>query len=277
MSPAAPLAALAVLLAFAAVRELIVVRAGQETTELSALVSFPGRARILLAALRLGLPDRLARSGLAARVPLAAVLPAKLAGAFAGGLVAWSAAAAAPGRLGLLVAVGMPAAGFFLPDAMLEREARRRHRSLVAALPDALDLLAVSSASGHSPATALADIAGAGGGPLAEELRAVRAELGCGRAPAEALRSLRRRVPGSEVATLCAAIERSRRFGSPLADQLRDQAATLRRDRRRGVEERAARAAPKIQLVVALVLVPSVLLMIAAGLIANADLFIGGF
>ncbi len=72
------------------------------------------------------------------------------------------------------------------------------------------------------------------------------------------------------MATLVASIERSRRFGSPLADQLRRQASALRRDSRRAIEERAARAAPKIQLVVALVLVPSVLLMIAAGLIANA-------
>jgi tight adherence protein C len=94
---------------------------------------------------------------------------------------------------------------------------------------------------------------------------------------AEALRSLHDRVPGGEVATLCAAIERSRRYGSPLADQLRRQASALRRDQRRLVEERAARAAPKIQLVVALVLVPSVLLMIAAALIANADVFFSSF
>jgi len=92
-----------------------------------------------------------------------------------------------------------------------------------------------------------------------------------------ALASLRSRVPGSELATLVAAVERSRRFGSPLADQLRRQATALRRDSRRTVEERAARAAPKIQLVVALVLVPSVLLMIAAGLIANAGTLLAGF
>ena len=103
------------------------------------------------------------------------------------------------------------------------------------------------------------------------------AELSCGRPLAEALRSLRARVPGSEIATLCAAIERSRRFGSPLAEQLRRQSSALRRDQRRAVEERAARAAPKIQLVVALVLVPSVLLMIAAALIANADILLSGF
>ncbi|HEX7245402.1 MAG TPA: type II secretion system F family protein [Solirubrobacterales bacterium] len=203
--------------------------------------------------------------------------PARLGCAALAGLAALLAAPAAPGNLGLLVAIGMPAAGFFLPDAIAQRRARLRHRSLVAALPDALDLLAVAAAAGRSPAAGFADLAATGAGPLAEEMRATAAELSCGVPLAEALRSLRARVPGGEVATLCATIERSRRYGSPLADQLRRQASALRRDQRRGVEERAARAAPKIQLVVALVLVPSVLLMIVAALIANAEVFFAGF
>lgn len=194
-----------------------------------------------------------------------------------GVLAALGAAPAAPGRTSLLVALAMPAAGFVLPDALLEREARRRRRRLIAALPDALDLLAVGSAAGRGPAAGFAEIARAGSGPLAEELRVAVAELECGRPLSTVLVSLRERVPGSEIATLCASIERSRRLGSPLADQLRRQAASLRRDRRRAVEERAARAAPKIQLVVALALVPSVLLMIAAALIANADALLSGF
>ena len=168
------------------------------------------------------------------------------------------------GGLAPLVAIGLPAAGFLAPDALLEREARRRRRRLLAALPDALDLLAVSAGSGRGPAAGLEQLARAGEGPLAEELRLTVAELSCGVPLEAALHSLRARVPGSELATLVAAIERSRRFGSPLAEQLRRQASALRRDSRRAVEERAARAAPKIQLVVALVLVPSVLLMIAA-------------
>lgn len=204
-------------------------------------------------------------------------LAAKLACAAGGALAALAAAPAAPGRIGLLVAVAMPAAGFLAPDALLEREARRRHRRLLASLPDALDLLAIGSAAGRSPAAGFGEIARDGSGPLAEELRIAVVELDCGRPLADALASLRERVPGSEIATLCASIERSRRLGSPLADQLRRQAASLRRDQRRTMEERAARAAPKIQLVVALVLVPSVLLMIAAALIANADVLLGGF
>jgi tight adherence protein C len=270
VSAAELLAAVAALLACAALREL---RHGGGAPPLA----FLARGRSAAAALRLGLPARLSRAGLDSRLSLGAVLVAKLACAAAGGLVALLAAPAAPGRLAALVAVGVPAAGFVLPDALLEREARRRRRRLLAALPDALDLLAVGSASGRSPAAGFAQIAAAGEGPLAEELRMAVAEIECGRPVPTALRSLRERVPGGEVATLCASIERSRRLGSPLAEQLRRQSAALRRDQRRAIEERAARAAPKIQLVVALVLVPSVLLLIAAGLIANADVLLSGF
>lgn len=244
MSDAGLLAAVAVLLAAAAAREL----------PLERLLADLGR-----------------------RVALPALLPRKLAcglGGLAAGLLA---APTAPGRTAVLVLVGMPAAGFLVPDALRERRARRRHRRLLRALPDALDLLAVSAGSGRGPAAGIEQLARAGEGPLAEELRMATAELTSGVPLGAALESLRRRVPGSEVATLVAAIERSRKLGSPLADQLRRQAGALRRDSRRATEERAARAAPKIQLVVALVLVPSVLLMIAAALIANAGTLLAGF
>ncbi len=233
--------------------------------------------RTAAAALKLGLPERLSRAGLVERVPLAAVLLAKLTGMAVGGFTAIAAAPAAPGRISLLVAVGLPAAGFFAPDAVLERRARLRKRRLLAALPDAFDLLAVGATSGRSIASGFAELTRAGEGPLAEEMRMAVAELSCGQPLSEALDSLRARVPGSEIAGLCAAIERSHRFGSPLAEQLRRQSSALRRDQRRAVEEHAARAAPKIQLVIALVLVPSVLLMIAAALIANADILLSGF
>jgi tight adherence protein C len=273
VSGAGLLAAIAVLLAFAALRELRPAGARDGASPLG----FLARGRSARAALRLGLPARISRAGLDARLSLGAVLVGKLAGAAAGGVAASLAAPAAPGRIAILVAVGMPVAGFVLPDALLERQARRRRRRLLGALPDALDLLAVASGSGRSPAAGFAEIARSGDGPLAEELRMTVAGLSCGQALPQALHGLRERVPGSEVATLCASIERSRRLGSPLADQLRRQSAALRRDQRRAVEEHAARAAPKIQLVVALILVPSVLLLIAAGLIANADVLLSGF
>jgi tight adherence protein C len=237
-----------------------------------------GGAWAALAAIdaRLGLTARLTRAGLADRISLHALIAAKLGGALAGTLWAMIVAPAAPSRLGWIVAMGLPAAGFLGPDAWLERRARQRLRALRAGLPDALDLLAVGTAAGRSPLAGLSEL-GAGEGPLARELAMLSAESSCGLPQSEALDSLRRRAPVREVSAMCGVIERSRRYGSPLADQLREQATALRGVQRRRIEEQAARAAPKIQLAVALLLVPSVLLMIAAGLLANIDRFMAGF
>jgi tight adherence protein C len=241
-------------------------------------VPAPPMAWALLSAAddRLGLSARLTGAGLADRISPAALLAAKLGGALAGFLWGIVVAPAVPGRLALIVAVGLPIAGFLGPDAWLERRARQRLRALRSALPDALDLLAVGTAAGRSPLAGLSEL-GRGEGPLARELAMLSAESSCGLPQSEALESLRRRAPVREVSAMCGVIERSRRYGSPLADQLREQATALRGVQRRRIEEHAARAAPKIQLAVALLLVPSVLLMIAAGLLANVDRFMAGF
>jgi tight adherence protein C len=276
----AALAAGAVLLAFAAAWEL----AGAAESRAGAAVRATllglsgGRAGSLgEAAARLGLPLRLERAGIAGRVEPRAVVAAKLLGACAGAVVGIAAAPVVPTRLGLVVAAVLIVAGFLAPDALLERVARRRRARLVAALPDALDMLAVGAASGRDPATGLGEIAAGTSGPLATELARTVAEVECGEPLRDAIAELRRRVPGAEVGALAAAIERSRTHGSPLAEQLHLQATALRRDARRRLAERAARAAPKIQLVVALLLVPSVLLAIVAAIVAHSDALLAGF
>ncbi len=237
-----------------------------------------GRLRTLAeAALWLRIGERLERAGLAGRVSIGAVFAGKLGGAALGAVLGVIAAPAAPGRLGIVVMLALPAAGFLAPEALLERAARRRAGRLRAALPDALDLLAVGTAAGRSPQRVLGEISSAAtpGEPLAAELAVAVTEIECGTPQRDAIARLRDRVPGAGLGALASALERSRLFGSPLAEQLHEQASSLRRDARRRIEERAARAAPKIQLVVALVLVPSVLLMIVAGLVANSDALFG--
>ena len=281
MTIAVILAVGAAILAVAAVTELIGRRGPSASPSEGGAVdlgdSVPtARAGALGSVLdRLGLRERLARAGLSDRISPEAVLGAKLGAAIAGALWAVAAVPAAPPRLASVVAVGLPVAGFLGPDAWLERRARRRLASLRGRLPDALDLLAVGTAAGRSPLAGLAEL-GTGDGPLARELAMLSAESSCGTPQREALEGLRRRVPAREVAAMCGVIERSHRYGSPLADQLREQASVLRAAQSRRIEEHAARAAPKIQLAVALLLVPSVLLMIAAGLLANVDRFLAG-
>lgn len=279
MNPSLALAGLALVLALGALRELSAGRGEQVAAagRRGLLALSGGRARSLAeAALRLGIPARLERAGIAERFGVGAVLAAKLVGAVAGVVTAVLAAPAAPGRLAVAIAAALPVAGFLAPDALLERAARQRRRRLVAGLPDVLDMLAVGAASGRTPGALLGEISAARRGPLATELAVAVAEIEAGCSQRDALETLRRRVPGSEVGALVAAMERSRRYGSPLAEQLRDQASALRVAERRRLADRAARAAPKIQLVIALVLVPSVLLMIAAALIAHSEVLLGG-
>jgi tight adherence protein C len=69
------------------------------------------------------------------------------------------------------------------------------------------------------------------------------------------------------VRSLVAAIERADRHGAPLAPALAALAHDARADRARALGDQAARAAPKIQLVIAQLLVPGVLLLVAAALV----------
>jgi len=222
----------------------------------------------------LGPPPAVRRLARHVRVDRAALVP-RLGGAAAGALGFAAIAPVAPGRLAPLLALGLVGAGFLAPDALAERAARRHRARLVEALPDALDLLAVGAAAGRAPAALFAEIANGSEGALATELAVTLAEIDTGTPVAAALERLRERTGAPELGALAAALERSRRYGSPLADQLHAQASTLRREERRRIEELAARAAPKIQLVVALVLVPSALFTIAAALVAHADALFG--
>ncbi len=220
---------------------------------------------------------RLERAGLAAKLGPARLVILRAVGAGTGASLALLLGPLLPGRLLLLAVPALIGGGLLAPDLMVERAARQRHRQIVRALPDAVEVLAVGADGGRSLRAGIADLGRAGSGPLARELAMTAAEVECGVPAAIALSAMRRRVPGPELAALTTAIERSARLGSPLVAHLHRQAAGLREDRRRRLAESSAKAAPKIQLVIALILVPSVLLMIAAGLAANIDLLTRGF
>jgi tight adherence protein C len=223
-------------------------------------------------------PSRLPASGdLAARIAAAGgpgglgvreVMAAKAAAAVGGGVVAAVLSGAAPGRLGIALVVTGPLAGFLVPDLWLARRAAERGRRARAELPALLDLLRVSVEAGSSLPKALHDVGARAGGPLAAEWRALGREVALGVPLDAALRRTVERLPLPEVRSLVAALERARRHGAPLADTLASQARDARFALARHAREEAARAGPKIQLVVALLLVPSVLLLVAAALAA---------
>jgi tight adherence protein C len=195
-------------------------------------------------------------------------MAAKLAAAALAGVAAAAFGAAAPGRLALVLMVGAPVGGFLAPDLWLARLAAARSGQIRRELPALLDLLRVSVESGSSLARALAEVGARTHGPLAAEWRATGHQVALGVPLERALDAMVAAAPLPEVRALRAALDRARRHGAPLADTLAAQARDARFALARHAREQAARAGPKIQLVVALLLVPSVLLLVAAALVA---------
>lgn len=216
-----------------------------------------------------GLAERLAAAGAPASVGPGEVMAMKLGLAAAAPLALLPVTGAAPGRLSTLLLLAAPVAGFLAPDLAIARRARRRAAALRAEAPDVLDRLRLAVEAGLSPGLALERAAAHGRGPLSAELRGLGAAVACGAPRGAALERLRRRCPVPEVRALAAALTRADRHGAPLGPQLAALAAGARAERARRVRSRAQRAAPKIQLVVALLLVPAALLLIAAGLLAG--------
>jgi tight adherence protein C len=212
------------------------------------------------------LRGRIEAAGRPAGLGVREVMAAKLAAAVLGGFAALPPAALAPGRLGLVIAPLAPAAGFLLPDLWLGRLAAERARRVRRDLPALLDILRVTVEAGGSLSWALRAVGDRAEGPLAREWAAVGNEVAVGVPLAHALAALAVRLPQPEIGALVAALNRATRHGAPLAATLEAQARAARFALSRRIREDAARAGPKIQLVVALLLVPSVLLLVAAAL-----------
>jgi tight adherence protein C len=214
------------------------------------------------------LRGRIEAAGRPAGLGVREVMAAKVAAALLGATAAMPLAALAPGRLGLVAAPAGPVTGFLAPDLWLGRLAAQRARRVRRDLPALLDILRVTIEAGGSLARALAAVGERSTGSLADEWRAVAHEVELGVPLHQALEALARRLPQPEIRAFVAALHRAARHGAPLADTLAAQAGAARFALARRIREDAARAGPKIQLVVALLLVPSVLLMVAAALAA---------
>jgi tight adherence protein C len=177
----------------------------------------------------------------------------------------------APGRVPVLLMLATPIAGFRAPDQWLSRLKRRRLEAAVKELPDMLDLFRVTVEAGMPTSRALGVVASEFDGPLAREWRRAAGEIALGESEEDVLAELADRLPAEEIRSFVEALGRSRRRGVPIGRAAAAQAMIARHHRRRRVRERAAQAGPKIQLVVALLLVPSVLLLVAAGLIVELE------
>ena len=160
--------------------------------------------------------------------------------------------------------------GWLYPDLWMRSTAGRRSQQIESQAPLALDLIAATVSAGVALDDALAAAAEATSGPLRAELERVGSNLALGRRRGEELRDLADRTGSVSMVRLAAALRVSDRLGVPLADGLRRHARRARADRALRVQERAATAAPRMLLVVVLMLVPAALLPMIVALALTA-------
>ena len=221
-------------------------------------------------------PDRdlLRRAGV--QIPSGDVVAARVASALCFGGLGLVGAVVVGGAIGIVVSTLLLAFGCVYPDLWLRSAAARRVARIERAAPALLELVAAAVQAGVPLDVAIDGAGRAAGGELAEELERSRVSMALGRPRGEELRDLSERTGAPTLAALGLAVRLSDRLGVPLAESLRDQAGRSRAEAARVVQERAARAGPRVLAVVVFVLVPAALMPIAAAVALTVAGALGG-
>jgi len=132
--------------------------------------------------------------------------------------------------------------GFVCPDLMLSLRADARQADIRRALPEALDLMAISVQAGVGLEQAVAIATERLPGPLGEELSRFLHEVRLGFSRREALVSLRERTSCPELATFILSLLQADGLGIAVGEVLKTQAGEIRAKRRQLARERAAKA-----------------------------------
>lgn len=174
-----------------------------------------------------------------------------------------SAIGALAGALGPAPALGCPLlglAGYRLPAAAADRQARARRQALHAALPETGDLLAVSMNAGLNVALALRRAVLHAPEPMRSELARVDGETALGRPLREALGALADRTGSDEVRALVSILGGGDRLGTSVAESIEQWAGDLWMRRRHELEAEARRAPVKILFPLVFLILPAFLL-----------------
>jgi len=152
--------------------------------------------------------------------------------------------------------------GFFLPHLMLTSRINRRQKEIRKAMPDALDLLTICVEAGLGFDAAMAKVSEKWENELSLAFaRAIR-EVQLGKVRREALKDMADRLGIPEMTSFVAAIIQSEQLGVSMAKVLRIQSDNMRVKRRQRAEEMAHKAPIKMIIPMALLIFPSIMIII---------------
>jgi tight adherence protein C len=163
-----------------------------------------------------------------------------------GGVFGFAIFLATHSGIGLLLMAGFMTLGWIAPGYVVGARARKRRNEVQAALPDALDLLAVSVEAGLGFDAAIAKLTDHMHGPLIDEFGLALTEMRVGEARQDALKKLSARVASPELSAFVRAIIQADQLGISLGRILRVQAIDTRLKRQAAAEEKAMKAPIKM-------------------------------
>lgn len=158
-------------------------------------------------------------------------------------------------------------AGFMLPSLRLDSIITKRQKKLRLALPDLLDLLVVAIEAGLGLDQAIQHCSRElefAHKTLSEEMAQVNFEMRAGKRRSDALKNLADRTGEAELRKLVAILVQTDRFGTSMAESLRNHSDDLRVRRRQEAEERAAKVGVKLVFPIFFFILPS-MLVVSAG------------
>ncbi len=217
---------------------------------------------------------RLIASGLSARINTTQFLALKGGLGLVGGGLALVLGIALATVAGLLLAPGLGALGFILPDVILTARIRGRRERIRSELPDALDLLAVSVEAGLGLDGAVAKLTEHMHGALVDEFALTLGEMRIGESRHDALKKMAERVPSPEVAAFVRSVIQADQLGISLGRILRVQAADSRLRRQAAAEERAMKAPIKMLFPTALFIFPALFVVLLGPALLNISKYL---
>ncbi|OMG07217.1 type II secretion system F family protein [Actinomyces naeslundii] len=143
----------------------------------------------------------------------------------------------------------------------------KRSQQIDRDLPDFLDVLSVTVRSGMSFRLAVERVSSFHEGPLADEMRNAIHSMRLGVTRRDAFIAARDNSRSENVAIFVSAFLQAEELGTPLADALVDISSEIRRERAQQVRRAAARAQPKIAMVVTTMILPATLILILGSMI----------
>lgn len=160
----------------------------------------------------------------------------------------------------------MALGGYLAPNFLLEKRIKKRLTILRLALPDALDLMVIAVEAGLGLDQAISYVATElrnAHKELTEEFMLVNLEIRAGKRRSDALKNLGERAGEPELRKLTAILIQNDRFGTSVAESLRQHSDHLRVRRRQEAEERAAKVGVKLVFPIFFFILPAMMLVCA--------------